>query len=85
MQTEARDISVKTTSTLIAELITTQQRIWAVHDQIADGDASQAEGLLKLNERRVRLMRALDARFGEQEISQPQKQYGTKRKPTPRE
>ena len=61
---------------MIAELITTQQRMWVMHDDIANGKNEKAQELLKLNERRVGLMRAIDERLGEGDLSAPQKQYG---------
>lgn len=73
-----RSIAEKTTSTLIGELITTHQRIWKMHDEIADGDETQGAALLKMNERRVALMRAIDERFDEGDVTTPQKKYGTK-------
>lgn len=71
-----KDYGRKTIATLIAELITTQQRMWVMHDEIARGDHGKAPILLKLNERRVGLQRAIDERLGDGELATPVKKYG---------
>lgn len=72
------DISVKSIGTLIDELCTTSQKLFQIQDRIAAarGDVTDlSHQMMSLNARRSALLRAIDERLGEGDISTTQKNY----------
>jgi hypothetical protein len=75
------DIGRKTTSALIDELITTSMKCWHAQDGVCKPGASELEVAKsaklaqETNARRCALMRAIDERLGESEVSVTPKTY----------
>lgn len=73
------DVSIKSIGTLIDELCTTSQKLFQLQDKIqaaADKDIPpMTRSLMTLNARRTSLMRAIDQRLGESELSGTNKTY----------
>lgn len=73
------DIGQKSIGTLIDELCTTSQKLFQLQDKIIaspDVDVpAMTRNLMSLNARRSALVRAIDERLGEGEISQTSKTY----------
>ncbi len=77
------DISHKTTAFLIDELITTCMKCWFAQEDVMSGKtdkdvANAAKRAQQLNNRRNKLMRAIDERLDEADISVTDKTYDKK-------
>ena len=74
------DISTKSIGFLIDELITTSMKCWAAQEEICAGGtnekiAAAAVRAQDLNARRNSLIRAIDRRLGDGELSVTEKTY----------
>lgn len=74
------DISRKSTATLIDELITTSMKCWHAQDELMSGKTDEevvghAKMAQRMNARRNLLIRAIDERLGELDLSPLEKSY----------
>jgi hypothetical protein len=74
------DITKKSTATLIDELVTTSRKCWDAQEKVMRGGsdkevADAAKLAQKTNARRNELIRAIDERLGEADISSLEKTY----------
>jgi RNA processing factor Prp31 len=79
------EIDIKSIGTLIDELSIINIRIWMMIDIVTGNDikthteediANTARKLQELNAKRTKLIRAIDERLGEKDISASEKTYG---------
>lgn len=77
---DAARIDRKSTGTLIDELITTSMKCWHAQERVCSSNdiatvAAAAQDAQSLNKRRCDLIRAIDGRLNEQDMSPTPKTY----------